>query len=263
MCKNKYYGRKVPVEGFKEALYQFLHNGIRLRTDALLPLIEKLQELKSVLSTLDTFRFYTSSLLLIYEGLDPEMNMDEEFTALASSPDLPSKGTSGTVDVKESSSTITARKRKGVFQCTKSADHVLRTSKLLDGQTTEDVQKVTASSTNTIGSQVQELGSTDDLDRTLNSFNSPSSLTSSSSSSSSNGSSGSSLGLVPNAVSLSAESVDVRMIDFAHALHSEMDLGPRQKVKEHPGSDTGFIFGLSNLIDVLQEIKNENVKLKC
>lgn len=66
------------MDGFKQGVCQFLHNGRRLRTDALLPLIEKLQELKAVLSTLDTFRFYTSSLLLAYEGLDPEYSGDDE-----------------------------------------------------------------------------------------------------------------------------------------------------------------------------------------
>jgi hypothetical protein len=52
--------------------------------------------------------------------------------------------------------------------------------------------------------------------------------------------------------SLSLESVDVRMIDFAHATHSELDSG-----KEHEGPDTGYIFGLNNLIKVFQEILDE------
>lgn len=52
--------------------------------------------------------------------------------------------------------------------------------------------------------------------------------------------------------SLSLESVDVRMIDFAHATHSGLDCG-----KEHQGADTGYMFGLSNLIKVFQEILDE------
>lgn len=66
------------MDGFKEGISQFLHSGRRLRTDAILPLVEKLDDLKTTLSTLDTYRFYTSSLLLSYEGLDPELHGDAE-----------------------------------------------------------------------------------------------------------------------------------------------------------------------------------------
>ena len=79
LCKDKYYGRKLSVDGFNDSIYQFLYNGKRLRADAIVPLIKKLEDLKSVLCTLDTFRFYTSSLLLIYEGLDStEYESDSE-----------------------------------------------------------------------------------------------------------------------------------------------------------------------------------------
>lgn len=71
MCHNKYYGRSLSIAGFQHALYQFLHNGTRLRVDVLPPLIQKLEELDLILSQQEAFRFYTSSLLLLYEGSDP------------------------------------------------------------------------------------------------------------------------------------------------------------------------------------------------
>ncbi|ODN05168.1 Inositol hexakisphosphate kinase 1, partial [Orchesella cincta] len=158
VCRNKYYGRKLSVDGFKEGICQFLHNGRRLRTDAILPLIEKLNELKAVLATLDTYRFYTSSLLLAYEGLDPEYCGDDEPSMMT---DDDSSNDSTTMDSTTGSST--------------------------------------------------------------------------------------------SAASLNSESVDVRMIDFAHSLHDGMGYYG----KEHVGPDTGYIFGLQNLIKVLQEICDE------
>ena len=50
---------------------QFFHNGDRLRTDVLVPLLERLKGLKAVIAQLDSFRFFTSSLLIIYDGVDP------------------------------------------------------------------------------------------------------------------------------------------------------------------------------------------------
>lgn len=70
ICRDKYYGQKLDVAGFQAGLFQFLHNGHKLRLDALDAVLSKLKELRQVLLSLDTFRFYTSSLLLAYEGLE-------------------------------------------------------------------------------------------------------------------------------------------------------------------------------------------------
>ncbi|KAF4527415.1 hypothetical protein B566_EDAN015314, partial [Ephemera danica] len=59
---------QLTVSGFERSLYQFLHNGNKIRADILPPLIRKLQELYSILEQQEAFRFYTSSLLLVYDG---------------------------------------------------------------------------------------------------------------------------------------------------------------------------------------------------
>ncbi|XP_035688176.1 inositol hexakisphosphate kinase 1-like isoform X1 [Branchiostoma floridae] len=65
LCRNKYYGRKLTEDGFKHTLQQFLDNG----QDVVAPkIIAQLQELKSILEKHQTYRFYSSSLLIIYEG---------------------------------------------------------------------------------------------------------------------------------------------------------------------------------------------------
>lgn len=68
LCRNKYYGRGLSIDGFREALYQFLHNGKGLRQDLFEPILNKLRSLKAVLEKQASYRFYSSSLLIIYEG---------------------------------------------------------------------------------------------------------------------------------------------------------------------------------------------------
>lgn len=68
LCRNKYYGRGLSIEGFREALFQFLHNGKGLRQDLFEPILNKLRSLKAVLERQASYRFYSSSLLVIYEG---------------------------------------------------------------------------------------------------------------------------------------------------------------------------------------------------
>ncbi|XP_076850353.1 inositol hexakisphosphate kinase 1 [Brachyhypopomus gauderio] len=72
LCRNKYYGRGLSIEGFRLALYQFMHNGSQLRKDLFEPVLRKLRSLKAVLERQASYRFYSSSLLIIYEGKEPE-----------------------------------------------------------------------------------------------------------------------------------------------------------------------------------------------
>ncbi|XP_046659387.1 inositol hexakisphosphate kinase 3-like isoform X2 [Homalodisca vitripennis] len=68
LCRNKLYGRTLTAAGFQSAVRNFLHDGTRLRTDALPPLIRRLEELRNALMQLESIRLYTTSLLLLYEG---------------------------------------------------------------------------------------------------------------------------------------------------------------------------------------------------
>ncbi|CAN9512604.1 unnamed protein product [Ophioblennius macclurei] len=72
LCRNKYYGRGLSIEGFREALFQYMHNGRGLRRDLFEPVLSKLRSLKAVLERQASYRFYSSSLLIIYEGKEPE-----------------------------------------------------------------------------------------------------------------------------------------------------------------------------------------------
>ncbi|UYV77028.1 IP6K3 [Cordylochernes scorpioides] len=74
VCYNKYYGRTLSQEGFRQVLYRFLHNGIQLRNDVITELQEVLQALVRAIRKLDSFRFFCSSLLIVYDGLAQASN---------------------------------------------------------------------------------------------------------------------------------------------------------------------------------------------
>ncbi|GCB76155.1 inositol hexakisphosphate kinase 2b isoform X1 [Scyliorhinus torazame] len=152
MFMNKYHGRKLSVQGFKEALYQFLNNGKYLRRDLFEPVLKKLSELKSVLEKQESYRFYSSSLLIIYDGKESTMDSDSEYSE----------------DLSEESADESA----GAYAYSNS----------------------------------------------------------------------------------SSSMVDVRVIDFAHTTCKYF--GEDSVV--HEGQDTGYIFGLQNLITIIKEIRDNN-----
>ncbi|XP_049779049.1 inositol hexakisphosphate kinase 3-like [Schistocerca cancellata] len=90
VCRNKFFGRSLSVGGFQQAVRQFLHNGSHLRSDVLGPLIRRLEELAAVVTQQEATRFYTTSLLLIYDGLEHsctegKMKFDFEIRSLQNS----------------------------------------------------------------------------------------------------------------------------------------------------------------------------------
>ncbi|KAM9536629.1 inositol hexakisphosphate kinase 2-like isoform 3-T4 [Salvelinus alpinus] len=71
MFMDKYIGRKLTLSGFKEALFQFFHDGRRLRRELLSPVLRRLREMQTALESCESYRFYSSSLLIIYDGEPP------------------------------------------------------------------------------------------------------------------------------------------------------------------------------------------------
>lgn len=80
-CHNRYFGRSLNVDGFRQTLYHFLHDGICFRSDVLAPLLERLQALYKTIEQLEGFRFYTSSLLILYEGQVSDDNSNDKCNA--------------------------------------------------------------------------------------------------------------------------------------------------------------------------------------
>ncbi len=69
-CHNKYYGRQLTHATFRATILQFFHpdHGGEVRMGVLDKLMAKLNDLRRVIESLDSFRFYTSSLLLTYDA---------------------------------------------------------------------------------------------------------------------------------------------------------------------------------------------------
>ena len=84
--KDKYYGRSLSPDGFRQSLRDFLHNGAHLRTDIIPTLIDMLTRLREMLKYQDSFRFFSSSLLIMYNGSSPHSNC--VYTGQVRSPSL-------------------------------------------------------------------------------------------------------------------------------------------------------------------------------
>ncbi|OWA55438.1 putative Inositol hexakisphosphate kinase 3, partial [Hypsibius exemplaris] len=97
---NKYFGRGLSVDGFKTALHDFLFNGRRFLHELIPDILTQLRQLSQVVRSLDGFRFYSSSLLIMYEGA-PTCGPSEESEQVAPpATSISSSGAGLTVDVK-------------------------------------------------------------------------------------------------------------------------------------------------------------------
>lgn len=159
VCQNKYYGRELSVAGFKDVLELFLTDGDTMRLELLDPILNRLKNLYTVIEKQDSFRFYSSSLLIMYGGCENE----------------------------------NSRHMNG--------EDTLEHNENVSGQGTK--------------SREQE-GTSDTLTNT----------------------------------ETDVDLVDVRMIDFAHSTHSGF-----QNDEKHRGVDQGYLFGLQNLIDIFEKIR--------
>jgi len=66
--QSKYYGRSLNQDTFQSALEDFIHNGHELLDHHIPIILRKLRRLAKIIRSLDNYRFYASSLLLIYDG---------------------------------------------------------------------------------------------------------------------------------------------------------------------------------------------------
>ncbi|XP_063274630.1 inositol hexakisphosphate kinase 3 [Prinia subflava] len=76
LCKDKYFGRRLSPEGFRQTLRLFLCNGKQLRAELLEPIVLRLKALLAVIRKQSSYRFYSSSLLIIYDGQEHKESAD-------------------------------------------------------------------------------------------------------------------------------------------------------------------------------------------
>ncbi|XP_070707188.1 inositol hexakisphosphate kinase 2-like [Pempheris klunzingeri] len=198
MFMSKFHGRRLSLQDFKEALYQFFHSGRRLRRELLSPVLHRLRELQAALEeAAESYRFYSSSLLIIYDGAPTQK------------------------------------------------DSRRHTDDGLSDEEDED-EEVEAEP------EMEEEGE-EEVGEVAGALGFPHSPSTSSDSSSSDGSSGVSQACLSRSDPRSPM-VDVRMIDFAHTTcrHYQGDS------VVHEGLDSGYFFGLHNLITIISELENHS-----
>lgn len=69
-------GRKLTPQSFHATLRDFIHDGTRLLVRHIPVLLVKLRRLAELIESLDGYRFFGSSLLIIYDGLDSTRPVD-------------------------------------------------------------------------------------------------------------------------------------------------------------------------------------------
>lgn len=236
LCRNKFYGRTLSVSGFHQALIQFLHNGVRFRSDVLPVLIRRLEELSNVLGRQETVRLYTTSLLLLYEGDDFEQELNPnlkspESEKLRKQDSFKKMNISSDSEVLRKTSSAESLTSYDEIVVTKSVPSLRRRSSTANF----DIKSLPTDSSNQTCDSFEECYDgirrnsktlTESLVRTLSRK------------------SDSSCSLEPN--------VDVKMIDFAHSTHKALD-----DPVVYTGPDRGFLFGLEKLISMLKSIESD------
>lgn len=194
MFMSKFQGRRLTLQDFKEALFQFFHSGRRLRRELLSPVLRKLRDMQAALEACESYRFYSSSLLIIYDGASPLKHAHQH----------PENG---------------AHIDDGDNECEQA-------------EAEPDME------------EVEEAGQAEGA------FSFPNSL-----SPSSDGGGGGSNSVDSQMHAASSDPmVDVRMIDFAHTTcrHFQGDS------VVYEGLDSGYLFGLQNLITIISELENSS-----
>lgn len=82
--KDKYFGRRLDPDGLREALHDFFHNGLVLKVAAIVSVVKRLKSLREAIEKQTSFRFYSTSLLIAYEGANDPCHLMHH-----SDPDLP------------------------------------------------------------------------------------------------------------------------------------------------------------------------------
>ncbi|XP_030566341.1 uncharacterized protein LOC115766516 isoform X2 [Drosophila novamexicana] len=95
--RDKYWGRELNEAGFKTALHDFFYNGYRLRIRVIRKILQRLMQLRRVIEKQSSYRFYSCSLLIVYEGYEenpmahpPSMDLDDWLEAPKSATLQPS-----------------------------------------------------------------------------------------------------------------------------------------------------------------------------
>lgn len=244
LMKDKYYGRKLDEEGLRGALRQFFHSGNTLRTFAIDAILKKLKDMRTAVEQQTSFRFYSTSLLIAYEGcvgrrgsrtsaIDEEGSEDD-----SSSVDLDEDyfATKRKMHMRPPDSKVSPRKRHNSSSGDdedSSLDSSVELNQPMKASRSFYGQRYTRPDRRLLYKCSRQHH--DDYSR-------------------------------------SNPAVDVRMIDFAHTVLATsrgnsparppvMPSDASTSSEKHEGPDKGFLHGLNSLINLLSEVREEGRKL--
>ncbi|XP_054288889.1 inositol hexakisphosphate kinase 1 isoform X2 [Macrosteles quadrilineatus] len=249
--RDKYWGRGLDEAGFKNALYRFFHNGYFLRQAAVRKVIARLEKLRRAIEKQSNYRFYSCSLLVVYEGhltrtdsaSDEEETMDcdshqrgfgdaaargfypvsEETMDVSSSLMSPSSVDSWTLYSGDSPTSST------MGECSSSEEASSSSLSTFDLLTSATPKQLRSYHTET---EEEESCDGDKRGVDIPSVRRP----------------------MSRPVAPADPRVDVRMIDFAHTSFNKR----RGSTPIHQGPDCGFLTGLDSLKRLLTEILSED-----
>lgn len=193
MFMSKFHGRRLTLKDFKDALFQFFHSGHRLRRELLSPVLRRLRDMQAALEACESYRFYSSSLLIIYDGACP--------------------------------------RERGLQQA--------------EGGLSEGEEEEEEAETEPEIEEEEEAGVVGDVAGALSFPHSPSV-----SGDGGGGGGGPGVSHAPDPL------VDVRMIDFAHTTCRHF----QGESVVYEGLDSGYLFGLQNLITIISELENRSTE---
>ncbi len=225
--RDKYYGRQLTEETLSQVLCSFLSNGEVFRSDLLPSLTSMLEDLRRVISALPSYRYYSSSLVIIYDGaessgctLNPE-NMTRLLNEIVKydTPILVDSALDSGGGANNGANNHVSSLLNHTPSCTTSS---------------EDLPNHTPPHSVDSPSDYTPSSHTDHT-------SSPCAMMSSAE------------------LALARNVVDVRMIDFAHSTHT----GYHQDPIKHEGIDESFLEGLDSLIRIFKNISTALVKVGC
>ncbi|XP_056385935.1 inositol polyphosphate multikinase isoform X2 [Hyla sarda] len=224
--QNQHYGRSLTKDTIKHGLSTFFNNGYYLRKDAVSACLQKVQNILQWFENQDTLHFYASSLLFVYDGSCPQSVL--------------------TVDGKAHAKKVATTEPLREEEVTECNNNISMLNPMENGKNEEQVEKKW-SRIHMANKKIcpKRLHSEAFLEREI--LTEDKSRKNNGSQEHLNGNLLTKLENVLCQVSTDLRDgtqVDVRMIDFAHVFPSE-------------GKDLGYIYGLKNLIAVLQSILDE------
>ncbi|TPX72423.1 hypothetical protein SpCBS45565_g00557 [Spizellomyces sp. 'palustris'] len=89
---DKYIGRQINMSNFKQSLLSFLDNGEKYLVGYIPKMLERLKDLHRVVSKMPSYRFYASSLLILYDGAWAQDCGGQDRTSVQLSPSSDDEG---------------------------------------------------------------------------------------------------------------------------------------------------------------------------